>query len=107
MTQPAWHRGERLLARPPRRVRRAADAAALVASDAQRLPRAVVAARARRRIAARLPAVLVVGRRGADPAGWMRAAPAVARDPAREVTRRAAIRRVAGGARAGLGSRFE
>src|SRR5437868_12403905 len=106
MAQPAWQRGEWHLARPAGRVRRSADAADLVASDAQRLTRTVVAARARRGIAARLAPVLVVGGGGPDPADGMWTAPSVAGDPVRRVAGHAAIRRVARRAGAGLGSRL-
>src|SRR5262245_16275679 len=98
MTQPARHRGERHPARPSGRMRIAADAADLVTADAQRLTCAVVAARARGGVAARLAAVLVVGGGQSEPAGWMRAAPALAGDPARRVAGGAAIGRVARGA---------
>jgi len=107
MTHPARHRGERQPARPARWMRIAPDATDLVTADAQGLTRAIVTARARGGIATRLAPVLVVGRRQPDPAGRMRASPALTGDPARRVAGRAAIRRVARGAGAGLRPGFQ
>ncbi|MDB4958405.1 MAG: hypothetical protein JWO36_5974 [Myxococcales bacterium] len=107
MTHPARHSTERNAARPTHWMWIASDAAHLVATDAERLAGAVVTARARCRIAARLAPVLVVGGSETDPAGRMWAAASVAGDAAREMTRRAAIRRVASRARTRLGARFE
>src|SRR5580704_7436839 len=92
MTQPARHRRHRHPARPSRRMGIAADAADLVATDAQRLPGAVVAARACGRIAPCFAAVLVVGGGRPDPAWRMRADSTIARDATLEVAARAAVR---------------
>ena len=69
MAQSARQRAERLPARPAGRVRVAADAADLVAADAQRLAGAVMTAGACGGIAARLAAVLVLGGGPTQPGG--------------------------------------
>src|SRR4051812_34218842 len=107
MAHPARHRRQRLAARPAGRMRIAADATDLVALHAQLLAGAAVARRACRRIAARFAAMLVLARGQPDPARRVRTTGGVSGDTARDVTRQAAIRLVAGLARTRLRAGLE